>query len=562
MCVCGLEALVSARIRFAHGFHNGLVFMPRSSLLGRSGNARSNSFANNFALPWIFGLFRQPFFLALVSLLAYWLLFFNELRGEWRVNAQYSYGYFAPLLGAALIWRRWPDRPKPAAKESPGWLCFTAGALMFLQLPLRVIVEANPEWRLIYWIHGFQVIGLSFCLLYWLGGWRWVRFFAPPIVFMLIAVPWPMGFEQWATQGLMRLVAGLTVEVAGWFGIPAVQHGNVIETTAGLVGIDEACSGVRSLQSALMLSLFLGELYRFSAARRSALLGASLVFDLIANVSRTSFLVWAAANRSLAQMEAWHDTAGLLVMLIVLPSLLAMAHFLKPKDQPLVDNGGLSEPLVLPAISRWIGLSALLWIGATELTTEWWYTSHERDLIATPRWTVAWPTQQYRFRKTSLPENSLAILRCSASEAGVWEDGNGNEWTAFMLRWKPGKNSAQLAKGHRPDICLPAAGGRLLDEYGQISLPVHDFEIPFHHQAFELAGKVVHTFYCLWPDRVSRNEKPILEDGSQLSRFYAVLAGRRHLGQQVLELVIQGPESQNEAVALLKKNLPELISKE
>src|SRR5262249_35280134 len=197
-----------------------------------------------------------------------------------------------------------------------------------------------------------------------------------------------------------------------------------------------------------------------------------------------------------------------------------------------------------------------------EFATEWWYASHERSLIATTHWSVAWPTQHYGFRKTSLPENSLAILRCSASESGVWEDGKGNKWSAFMLRWKPGKNSAQLAKGHRPDICLTAAGARLLKDFGQVSLPVHDFKIPFHHQTFDLGGKLAHVFYCLWPDRVSPNEKPLLEDGSQLSRLYAVLAGRRHLGQQAFELVIQGPESKDDAVALLKNNLQELINRD
>ena len=50
-------------------------------------------------------------FLVLFVVLICWLLFFNELSGEWQVNAQYSYGFVVPLLGAVLFWRRWPDRP-------------------------------------------------------------------------------------------------------------------------------------------------------------------------------------------------------------------------------------------------------------------------------------------------------------------------------------------------------------------------------------------------------------------------------------------------------------------
>ena len=234
--------------------------------------------------------------------------------GNGQINAQYNYGYVVPLLGLALLWRRWPGRPSPVPPLSGVWPGFLAAGVLLLLLPLQVCLEANPEWRLLYWIHGFQVVGLSFCLLYRMGGWPWVRYFAAPILFMLIAVPWPMTWEQTAIQGLMRFVAGLTVELAGWLGIPAVQHANVVEVGAGMVGIDEACSGVRSMQSALMLSLFLGELHRFSAPRRLVLLAASFGFVLVANLARTTFLVWAAANRGMHQMEQWHDTAGVLVM--------------------------------------------------------------------------------------------------------------------------------------------------------------------------------------------------------------------------------------------------------
>ena len=511
-----------------------------------------------FGLPGVLTALYQPWWLLLIALGACWILFFNELRGEWQINAQYNYGYAVPLLGAALFWRRWPDRPRALAPGSRNAVWLIGALLLFLLLPMRLILEANPEWRLIYWINGFQAVGLSFCVLFLLGGWPWIRFFAAPVLFTLIAIPWPMVLERDIIQGLMRLVAGLTVEVAGWLGIPAVQHGNLIETSVGIVGIDEACSGVRSLQSALMLSLFLGEMHRLSAARRFGLLAASLVFDLMANLARTSFLVWAAANKGITQMEAWHDAAGLLVMIIVLPSLLALASFMKPKLQPFFSKFP-SEPFLLPGISKWVGILALLWVGATQAGTEWWYRSHESNLVPTARWTVSWPTQHYRFQKTLLPQNSLAILRCSSSDAGMWIDEAGNEWSAFLLKWKPGKNSAQLAKGHRPDICLPAAGARLLEDLGQTSVPVTNFQIPFHHQTFDMGGKTAHVFYCLWPDRVSPNEKPLLEDGSQLSRLYAMLAGKRHLGQQVLELVVQGPESNEEAVALLKKRLPELI---
>jgi hypothetical protein len=64
----------------------------------------------------------------------------------------------------------------------------------------------------------------------------------------------------------------LTVASLNLFHISAVQHGNVIEVKTGLLGIDEACSGIRSLQATLMVSLFLGELYRAATLRRVVLI--------------------------------------------------------------------------------------------------------------------------------------------------------------------------------------------------------------------------------------------------------------------------------------------------
>ena len=519
--------------------------------------ARSLERVGNHFFSW--GRLTSGEALVLLALGFCWLLFFNELRGEWQINPQYSYGYVVPLLGAALLWRRWPDRPATIPGTAP-LLPVAVIGLLLLQLPFNLVIEANPEWRLLYWINGFQVVGLSFALLYRWGGGPWVRHFGIPLVFMLIAIPWPMEMEQWVIQGLMRLVAELTVVVVNSLGIPAIQHGNLIEVGAGWVGIDEACSGVRSLQSALMLSLFLGEMYRFSWRRRGGLLAGSLLFVLLANLTRTTLLVWTAANRGLHQMQAWHDTVGNIIMLIVLPCLMAMAYLMKPKV-PDAAVPTSPTPHVFPAIPRWVGLSVLGWLLMVQLATEAWYRFHEAGLIPNTHWSIAWPVQDAQFKKTSIPENSLAILRCSDSQAASWQDNDGNGWSAFLLRWNPGKNSVQLAKGHRPDICFPAAGVQLVEDFGRVTLDPNGLKMTFRHQSFASGTKLLHVFYCLWSDRVSAHENSTVEDGSQLTRIRDVMEGKRNLGQQVLEIVIQGPDSAEDAVTLLKQRLPQLINR-
>jgi hypothetical protein len=76
----------------------------------------------------------------------------------------------------------------------------------------------------------------------------------------------------------MELATSVTVELLTLFHFP-VQHGNVIEVRTGFLGVDEACSGRRSLQATLMVSLFLGELYRASWIPRAILILIGVAAD-------------------------------------------------------------------------------------------------------------------------------------------------------------------------------------------------------------------------------------------------------------------------------------------
>ena len=209
-----------------------------------------------------------------------------------------------------------------------------------------------------------------------------------------------------------------------------------------------------------------------------------------------------------------------------------------------------------------MGLAAIGWIATSILATESWYRIHEIGSIPNARWGVAWPEQNPQFKKTEVPKQSLAILRCSHSEAAAWLDEDGNQWSAFVLRWNSGKNSAQLAKGHRPEICFPASGAQLVQEFRQVSLAAKGLELAFRHQSFQTAAGLAHVFYCLWSDRTSPAEPSLLEDESYASRFQAVLAGKRNLGQQVVEIALRGPDSGPDADALLKLRLPSLIQRQ
>src|SRR5256714_13812478 len=245
-----------------------------------------------------------------------WFELINQLKPEWWLNPQYNYGLIVPCLALYLFWKRWRIRPapEPPAMRALAVVFILLSAALFL--PIRFLSEANPDWRLLSWLLALVVAAISLSFIYLAGGRAWLRHFAFPVLFFLVAVPWPVRIEQLVIQDLMRIVTAINVTLLQLAGVPALQHGNVIEVGSGFIGIEEACSGVRSLQATLMVSLFLGELYSFRISRRVVLVVIGALLAFICNVVRTAILVWVGTTKGIKAIDAWHDPAGLTILVI------------------------------------------------------------------------------------------------------------------------------------------------------------------------------------------------------------------------------------------------------
>src|SRR3954451_10939325 len=236
--------------------------------------------------------------LPLLFFSALWFVLCRQLSGEWLVNEQYNYGWFVPFFALYVFWLRWQDRPpsevrsRKSEARSRLIAAFIGIPALFLLLPVRLFEIASPEWRPLGWIHAASVATLTLLYLWCIGGKPWVRHFAFPVAFFFVAVPWPTAVEVPIIQGLMRTVADVATETAMLLGIPAQVEGNLIRVSTGLVGVNEACSGIRSLQTSLMIGLLFGEVKRLAPVRRVVLVLGALAIAIIANFGRALFLVW------------------------------------------------------------------------------------------------------------------------------------------------------------------------------------------------------------------------------------------------------------------------------
>jgi len=260
---------------------------------------------------------RSYFILHNSTFILLWGQLFLHLSLEWSYNQQYSYGWLVPLLGLYLLYTRWPDRPPASQPVLPLLSKITLVAVLVLLLPLRVLEEANPDWRLLSWIHAVLALVSTLALINLTFGKEWAGWFGWPFAFFLVAVPWPTTLETGVIQGLMRLVAIVTAEIANWGGIPAIPQGNLIQLPTGALGVSEACSGVRSIQASVMCCAFFALLYYLRALRTALLLLIGIGAAFALNVLRTLFLTVTAASHGISSVELFHDPAGHLLVVAI-----------------------------------------------------------------------------------------------------------------------------------------------------------------------------------------------------------------------------------------------------
>jgi exosortase len=472
-----------------------------------------------------------------------------------------------PFLAGYLFWKRWSDRPAPAASE---WK-YNFGAAFILAasaLPLRLLLEANPDWRILLWADVLLLVGAILVGLRSIGGRSWWTHFFIPVSFLLLAAPWPARVERFIIENLTRDIAAATVETMNWLGIPALLRGNIIDLRSASLGVSEACSGIRSVQTVLMSAIFFGELYRLAAVRRFLLIGIALAGTIFLNFVRTALLTWIAATHGIRKEALWHDRVGLFALIVSIALTCGVSILFSRKKTILESQRRESgEHSHLPRfLSCRTACLILVWLVAVECLNEFWFRSRESKGGAKINWTVSWPAPAAGFVRQDLSDDVLSILRCDRGDSGVWRRPDGSVWTMYFIKWGSGRMAAKLARGHTPDVCMTGNGFRMVADLGLAVITLPNIKLPFETYQFEANGKPWFVFFCLDEERVSmpaslssaRND--YISELEPRNRLRAVRDGKRFYGQQVFEIAISGYDSAKTALAALEKALPDLVN--
>lgn len=499
----------------------------------------------------------QRIFPVIVACLALAFLLWH-LHRLWNPNGEYAYGWAVPLIVLFLLKSRWDDRPPPSLPSARGTFFAISCALMLL--PTLWLQVAAPERGICNWSYAVAAVGLSLSLIALAGGLGWMRWFFFPIAFALTAVPWPHNQELFVTTLLMRLVAKTTVEIICFFGIPAIPSGNLIHLSKGVLDIDEACSGIRSLQAMVMISLFLGELFRLRFGRRLFLVALGVIIALLGNTARTVALAVISSAKGMDAVDQYHDIAGFSALALSLLGALVAAYLLHRRNSavPMPSLGLLEDVPRMPRRVFQISIAILVWLCFIEISVEAWYRIREPKWDGWS-WAVQWPREKADFHKVSIPERSVDLLQCDTADAAAWKEGDGADWTAYWIRWSPYNASAQTAKVHRPDICLNAAGATMLQDLGVHISKVGSVRLPVRQYAFLIQGRIVYVFFSLYEEGGKKDPKEMLADFGTEGLLHRAYNGRRHIGQQTLEVALAGYDSPISAQEAFEAHLPELL---
>lgn len=498
------------------------------------------------ALPWC----------AAVGLGLAWLL---PLHTTWRTSPDFGHAWVVPLLMAYLWWERWDERPAIIARPLPRGIWAVAVALILSHALWRLFLTPFPVWVTGLAFFTATLTGVALISAALAGGWAAVRWAGGPLVLLLVTMPIPSAAEVSIIAPLRTAMAALAAEISNAVGQPAMASGTSVRLAHSWVGVDEACGGIRSLQSCLMIALFFGEWYRLSLLRRGVLVLAGLAAAIGGNGGRVIFLALRAEGGPGA-VEAAHDLAGWLAMgaSVLITGWLAWhwAGYRLPRQARAPTR---QAPVSTPAW-RWAAITTAGLL-VSEVGIHLWYGRIEwaAGRAAVPPWAARLPEKKPAFRAEPLPAYVRDILQPDHFTAGTWPMGDDQTAAAYYIEWHQGQVARSVPFAHNPTVCLPLSGCELEETLPPLTLRWHGAEIPFFAYRFRRLGESILVVFTIWdPQRQQLLTGPANDSFGILSpwRWGHIRHAGLHQPAQMLTISIPWSES---APARIQTLLQELV---
>jgi exosortase len=391
------------------------------------------------------------------------------------------------MLAGYFFWRRWPElRPAriPDLDASRAW-----GFLFLLVVlagPIELLRQTPLYWRPILWAMGALAVGATLAATFLTGGRTAVRGLLFPTCFPLIGIPWPGQVEIGTTVLLQGWVAVATGDILNWLGVAAVVEGKTIRVANCVLGVEEACSGLQSLQSSIMVALAGGEVFRRGIRTRCALLAWGVGVALAGNLIRAVILGLIGARSGPERVEHWHNLLGmgiLLAVVLVVWWAASRGSGVGPEQEHH------AKKFLYPEQGRKVGLAALAWLLVSGGLVHAWYarpqTAGHDSLLVLGSGAV----------REEVPAEVAGVLRPTEGTYVRGQEGT----VGYHFWWGPSRGNANQLY-HRPDACMPGAGWRQSGPTQELVLKLKGRETVWTAFPYERPGQEAVLLWAVWLD--------------------------------------------------------------
>ncbi len=494
------------------------------------------------------------------GLLWLWACFLIRVHLWWNEASYYTYGWAVPLFCGLLWFRRAVALEGHGEKEpatGPGKGLLPLLALLIAYVPLRLISEPDPFWRFPLWLEAVVLVCLTLVSIDRLFGRGSARAAFIPCLFLFTALPWPAVVETWLVQGLTNLVTLATAEGLLWLGHPAEALGHSIQIGEETVLINNACSGIRSFQGLLALSLFLFAYLGLGLSAGIATVVFSVFASLFFNLGRALALSLIYLKGTDATYNTWHDPVGYFFITAAFVTLALFARALGKKTaEPGQTPGrvqGAPRLLVNSRVACLLALSCLLPEAVRHSWFHWVVPAGD-----VPKWHVEWPGESKPISK------GVADLLLFDYGALANIDLPGGRMAEVIHFGYDGSSPAAsiCSRNHDPATCMGHYGTRLHKERQEILCKAGGAQLRFRHY---IAGEPnveghhpMHVWWCPWvrDSRSGAFEDPGVSLVAKARRF---LSGKVSFERKVLLVILRGHASTEQAEGELKAVLASLV---
>ncbi len=375
------------------------------------------------------------------------------LAKYWGSNSENSDRFLILVAVGWLVWRLRPTLPNSRGSVA-GFLPLIIGCTA--PIPAWYLYgQVGPKVILIWWLAGAWVLTAAGAALL-LGGWSWLRLFAFPLAFLLLAVPLPERIELPLQYELKKATTSLAEAGLRASGMTVTRDGFELHLPSGGLEVVEACSGVRSVTALLAIAVFVSHMRGFGLVRGLLMLALALPVIVVVNALRVFLTGWIQEGFGPKMIQGTpHEMLGVMMVLVGLCMVLLISQALRPRDVKI--NIANPMPLLFPRVPA-AGLAALiiaLGVGGSTYAFLTGYARISHLAQTAPLERIPLDIGTWKGEELQIDESVRKALTYDRAILRIYRGQYGQQIEVWVIFWEA---SSSIYGYHHPDRCFPARG--------------------------------------------------------------------------------------------------------